>query len=450
MNKKEFKNFKEARKFVKSLNLQSKSSWENYCKSGKKPDNIPYAVRGHYLKKGWISWGDFLGTGNISPTEKKQNYCSFTKAKKFAHSLKLQTREDWRKYCKSGNKPENIPSYPQTIFKNEWTFWGDFLGSGIIGTKDKEFRNFKDAREFVRNLHLNGQKDWNEYRKSGKKPKDIPSAPDKTFKNNGWTNWTDWLGTEDLHIFEKKYRSFTDARKFVHSLKLQNIAEWTRYCKSGKKPKDILMDPRRYPEFTTMVDWIGVKRIGSYKKFGLSWSKAKPLYQKIARENNLKTTSDWLKFVKNNALPKGLPPYPENIYDEFESYFVLLGSNKKFLDFKDAKKIIHSLQILNKDDWTLHIKSGKIPPNIPSSPSSVYKKEWTSWPDWLGNGNISRLEIIPWSDAKKLYRKIAKENNIKTTMQWEKYIKNNSLPKGLAKYPNAVYTKSKVNRRLSK
>ena len=33
-----------------------------------------------------------------------------------------------------------------------------------------------------------------------------------------------------------KYRSFEDARKFVHKLDLKNLKEWRQYIKSGKIP----------------------------------------------------------------------------------------------------------------------------------------------------------------------------------------------------------------------
>jgi hypothetical protein len=39
------------------------------------------------------------------------------------------------------------------------------------------------------------QKEWRDYCKSGQKPEDIPSNPDKTYKQEGWKGFGDWLGT---------------------------------------------------------------------------------------------------------------------------------------------------------------------------------------------------------------------------------------------------------------
>jgi hypothetical protein len=36
--------------------------------------------------------------------------------------------------------------------------------------------------------------DWVAYCKSGKKPNDIPSNPQKTYDKSGWAGMSDWLG----------------------------------------------------------------------------------------------------------------------------------------------------------------------------------------------------------------------------------------------------------------
>ena len=81
---------------------------------------------------------------------------------------------EYRKYCKSGKKPEDIPSAPNTVYKNDgWVSFGDWVGTGRIADQYREFRPFKDAREFVRSLNLKSDTEWKQYCKSGKKPDDI-------------------------------------------------------------------------------------------------------------------------------------------------------------------------------------------------------------------------------------------------------------------------------------
>ena len=60
---KKFRDFESAREFVQSLNFKNSDDWREYCTSGKKPDDVPATPDRVYKNKGWISIGDFLGTG---------------------------------------------------------------------------------------------------------------------------------------------------------------------------------------------------------------------------------------------------------------------------------------------------------------------------------------------------------------------------------------------------
>ena len=56
-------------------------------------------------------------------------------------------------------------------------------------------RSFEDARKFVRSLKLKSFNEYRKYCKSGKKPADIPTAPNTVYENKGWISVDDWLGT---------------------------------------------------------------------------------------------------------------------------------------------------------------------------------------------------------------------------------------------------------------
>ena len=71
----------------------------------------------------------------------------------------------------------------------------------------------------------------------------MPSLPHKIYKNEGWISVGDWLGTNSVASFNRKYRPFKKSREFIRSLKLKNSEEWDVYCKSGKKPEDIPATP---------------------------------------------------------------------------------------------------------------------------------------------------------------------------------------------------------------
>jgi hypothetical protein len=242
-----YRSFTEAREFVRALNLKGQKEWREYCTSGNKPSDIPQKVERTY-KKDFKGYGDWLGTGNIHNRDKQ--FCSFKEAREFVRMLKLKNQKEWKEYCKFSEKPNDIPSNPNHVYKNDFKGMGDWLGTGNIKSSDKQFLTFTEAREFVQSLGLKNNKEWNEYYKSGEKPDDIPSAPARTYKNSGWTDLGDWLGTGNIATNQIQYRSFTEAREFVRKLNLKGRKEWLEYCASGNKPDDIPNNPwRTYKEW---------------------------------------------------------------------------------------------------------------------------------------------------------------------------------------------------------
>ena len=80
-----------------------------------------------------------------------------------------------------------------------------------------------------------------------------------------------------------KFRSFEDARKFVHSLGLKNSQEWRVYSKSGNKPVDIPTTPARVykNEWQGMGDWCGTGTISPQLKEFWSYEKARNYVHKL-------------------------------------------------------------------------------------------------------------------------------------------------------------------------
>jgi Phage-integrase repeat unit len=61
-----YRAFEEARELVQTLGLKSQRKWKEYCKSGKKPEDIP-AAPSHVYKDNWKSWGDWFGRVYCNP-----------------------------------------------------------------------------------------------------------------------------------------------------------------------------------------------------------------------------------------------------------------------------------------------------------------------------------------------------------------------------------------------
>lgn len=324
-----FLSYNDAKKFVQKViwnntKIISGSVFEKWSKTVNRPNNIPSSPERTYKKDGtWISWGDFLGTGIIS--NKNKSFRSFNDARTFVHLQKLKTQNEWRNFCKSGKKPVDIPSAPHLEYKNKgWVSNSDWLGIDTIASQLREFRPFNDARKFVRSLKLKNEKEWNEYYKSDERPLDIPSSPREVYKNLGWVNLGDWLGTKNQSNRYAQYRPYNDAKKFVQTLKLKNLGGWKEYCTSGKKPLDVPAAPDVVYKNKGWINWgkfLGTDTISSQNiaKNYLLWKDAKPIYQKLKQEHDLKTPGDWEKFSKYNKklLEKlNLPRFPDRIYTE--------------------------------------------------------------------------------------------------------------------------------------
>ena len=235
--KKQFRAFESAREFVRKLNLNGQKEWSDYCKSGKKPNNIPSNPNTNTTyKKEWINTGDWLGTGNVSTHQRVHR--SFEEARNFVRTLNLKNREEWRDYCKSGNKPKDIPTEPWNTYKKDYTRWGDFLGTGTIANHDKTYRSFESTREFARSLGLKSVREWEKYCKSGNKPDDVPSSPANNYKKD-FKGWGDFLGTGNIKHGDESYLPWHEAKKEYQKLgkqyDLKNFSDWEKFAKKNKK-----------------------------------------------------------------------------------------------------------------------------------------------------------------------------------------------------------------------
>ena len=119
---------------------------------------------------------------------------SFDEARAFVRSKELTNQAEWFWFCRSGEKPDDIPATPEKVYKAEWRGMGDWLGTGAVASRDRQYRSFQAARAFVRSKGLTNQTDWRTFCRSDEKPDDIPTTPARTYKVE-WQGMGDWLGT---------------------------------------------------------------------------------------------------------------------------------------------------------------------------------------------------------------------------------------------------------------
>ena len=127
----QFITFKKALVCARSIKLESKGGWKAWCKSGKRPANVPSNPHTAYKHEGcWQGCGHWLGTGNIAGGHGHQ-FLPFWKARLYARSLKMKGKIAWKEWRESGERPANIHTNPPAAYKHVgWQRHGHCLGRG--------------------------------------------------------------------------------------------------------------------------------------------------------------------------------------------------------------------------------------------------------------------------------------------------------------------------------
>ncbi len=472
--------FKEARSFVRTLDLKNQREWGMYYRGelpwiGIKPKDIPAAPWRTYSNEGWVGWSDWLGTSTVAP--QLRNFRSFKEAREFTRGLDLKNRAEWSKYCKSempgkGNLPEDIPASPWRIYRYEgWKGLGDWLGTGTIAPFLRKYRSFEKARKFVRAHNLKNGEEWIRYCKGellekGDKPSDIPATPKGTYANQGWVSMGDWLGTDYVAHRFRKYLSFNKARSIVRALKLKNSHEWEKYCKGeiprlGSLPDDIPSSPGHvYKDlgWEGMGDWLGTGNVAPYLRRFRPFEEAR----EFARGLDLKSATDWKKFYKGElpekgALPEDIPASPGRTYKElgWKGMGDWLGTGtiapflRKYRSFEEARRFTRSLGLTSYVEWIKYgngelPEKGNLPEDIPAYPNKPYKDQgWIGYGDWLDTSSVTRRlrEYRPFNYARKFVRRL----NLKNATEWTKFCRGELpgkevLPDDIPASPRRIYS----------
>lgn len=161
---------------------------------------------------------------------KRKNFLNYSAASAFVVALGLNGMQDWINYAKSGNRPDDIPSNPWTVYKDELAAQGEkfninkFIGMKLarkprtlkdpsapkkprkqklaadavadapVDTSDDSLTPFEIARNAIQALNLPNREAFYELKRKNMLPVGVPRKPEDTFKNSGWNGWGDFLG----------------------------------------------------------------------------------------------------------------------------------------------------------------------------------------------------------------------------------------------------------------
>lgn len=204
---------------------------------------------------------------------------------------------------------------------------------------------------------------------------------------------------------KNKYRSYKNAKFFVHKLKLDSFNEWLEFAKTEQRPHDIPMRPEKvYKDFVSMSDWIG-------KYDFVSFEEAKALIEPL----NFTSIKDFdERYYDLFKRPFKVPKQPDKVYStEWKGWKDFLQYEKadhydinllhghrafhheqfrqrKFRPFIDAVKFATTLKLRDYHDYIGWLRSYEHG-DMPFRPDLFYKDEWQGWKVFLGHDPLLAL-----------------------------------------------------------
>ncbi len=180
--------YEECKKYVsENLSVKSKNEWLK-CDIPNYIAKNPYEV---YKNRGWISWGDFLGTNRVQDN-KKVSYISYMDAKKWIIDSEKVFKNS--KEYKNSNIPSFLPKRPERYYKDRgWVSWSDFLSNNRVQNQKKLFIDYNDCINWLIENHkeIKSHTHWKKIRKNF--PNEIPTNPNIIYANKGWVSWKDFF-----------------------------------------------------------------------------------------------------------------------------------------------------------------------------------------------------------------------------------------------------------------
>ena len=129
--KRRFRSYSAACTYARAQRLRTRAEWSAWCAAGNRPADIPAAPDAVYRGKGWVGWGDFLGTGNIHHSRIRRS--NFPAMRAFVRRLGLSTGAEFVRAKRDGRIPKHIPT--RIDQHPNWKGWADFLGPSYTGRR---------------------------------------------------------------------------------------------------------------------------------------------------------------------------------------------------------------------------------------------------------------------------------------------------------------------------
>jgi hypothetical protein len=451
--------FAQARAYVRSLGLRSYEDWSAYFRTRRVPKDIPATLDVIYRGAGWVSWGDWLGTGFVSTRERA--YLPFLEARAYARSLGLGCLAEWRAMSAAGQHPANIPANPWQIYtqpagpRSGWISGPDWLGipsgagsrierrmatelGALLGVTVRRWTppvaglgwtpqiDFLDERRRLI-VEYDGAR-W--HRDASNRLRDRRTT--RALEADGWTVLRvreaplTALGQHAVRV-PANPRLPVVVQAVVRqmlALALGTVADrrrWTRYLAAGRLIAPV--EPPRgwytYPEAKALV-----------------------------RPHRFRNAGAFDAWVRSPAADPRMPMVPYALYadDGWVSWADFLGTGvlsptaraATFRPYAAARAWARRSGILRSEEWMARYGAGRIPKDLPAHPHVHYStRGWTGWGDFLGTGAKHPRDITwrPYRTARAFVRSLG----LADVAAWRAYTKTRRFPKNIPVGPESVY-----------